>query len=241
MIVIAKKGTRKIVKGARYEVQRLYNSQGLMGKTGRIYIKGVGGYIVTNFTDTNGNPLPFIDWNGMASQAEKALTFEDLKIGDILVCKSDRYTTLMQNSKYRIADLKIVTKERVGYQGRKYTTTDKRIKFEGCNRHFDFSSWKFRKLGINESRELQLSSVLGDETQSYSVDTTARKIDNFDNKNAELIKALAKSIIDGYRHELDVIDWACQKSAVRLKLTKDDYKHLLKMPLKDILKIVETK
>ena len=60
------------------------------------------------------------------------------------------------------------------------------------------------------------------------------------NDEQRLVKALAKSILDGYRHELDVIDWACQKSAARLKVSREDYKQLLKMPLKDILKFVET-
>lgn len=237
MIVIAKKGTRKLVKGARYEVQRIYNS----ASRGRVYLKGVGGYVVGNFTDVDGNPLPSIDKNFLSVVKDKVIAFEDLKVGDLLVCRTDNYITLVKGSKYRISDLKIITKEKTGYQGRKYTTTDKKLKFEGCNRYFDFNPYKFRPLSLEETRQLSLSSVLDDEEQSYSVDTSSRKIDNLDNKESELIKALAKSIIDGYRHKLDVIDWTCQKSAARLKLTREDYKHLLKMPLKDILKIVETK
>jgi hypothetical protein len=52
---------------------------------------------------------------------------------------------------------------------------------------------------------------------------------------------LSKSIIDVNRHHLSILDWACQKSGSYLKITPDDYETLLNMPLKDILKIIETK
>jgi hypothetical protein len=242
MIVIAKKGTTKIVKGHRYEVQTLYNAQSRSNNNrftmGRVYLKGIGSYVVSNFTDVNGNELPKIDWHSTII-SEKRTEFEELKVNDILVCNSDKYTTLIKNSKYRIVDLKIITKQKIGYNSKPYTITDKKVKFEGCSRYFEYSSWKFRKLNTNESRELQLSTIFGDQ-ESYSVNVTSRKIDIIGDKNSLLVKALAKSIIDVYRHDLDIIDWACQKSAFRLKITKDDYKDLLKMPLKDILNIVET-
>jgi hypothetical protein len=238
MIVIAKKGTTKLVKGCRYEVRSLYNSPNPTNRwnRGKVYLKDIGGYVVGNFTTTDGQPLPAIDWQATVVQ-EKRIEFEDLKVNDILVCRSDRYTTLIQGAKYRIVDLKIVSSPRPNST---YVRTTKKVKLEGCNRYFEYSSWKFRRLNTDEARELQLSAVLDNEEQSYSVDMENRKIDLIDNKNVALIKALAKSIMDGYRHELDVVDWACQKSASRLKVTRDDYKQLLKMPLKDILKLVET-
>ena len=240
MVVIAKKGTTKLVKGCRYEVRSLYNSPNPTNRwnRGRVYLKDIGGYVVGNFTTTDGQPLPAIDWQAPTVVQEKRIEFEDLKVNDILVCKSDRYSTLLQGAKYRIVDLKITTTP--ARPGRNYTTTTKKVKFEGCNRYFEYSSWKFRRLNVDEARELQLLAVLDNEEQSYSVDIENRKIDLLANKNVALIKALAKSITDGYRHELDVVDWACQKSAARLKVTRDDYKQLLKMPLKDILKLVET-
>ncbi len=236
MIVIAKKGTTKLVKGARYEVRSLFNSTN-RSRTNRVYLKGIGGYVVDNFTTTDGQPLPKIDWQEAAVVPEKRIEFEDLKVNDIIVCKSDRYSTLIQGAKYRIVDLKSTTTQA---PGKKYIRTAKKVKFEGCNRYFDYSHYRFRKLTIDESRELQLSSVLDDEVNSCSVDVNIRKIDAIDNKNATLIKVLAKSIIDVYRHELDVVDWGCQKSGSKLKITRDDYKKLLKMSLKDILNIIET-
>lgn len=243
MVVIAKKGTTKIIKGHRYEVHSLYNAPGgSRYNRGRVHIKGIGSYVVANFTTTDGNELPKIDWQSHVVIAqEKSISFEELKINDIIVCNSDRYTTLMKGSKYRIVDLKATSVQKAGYQGRTYTQTTKKVKFEGCNRYFEFSPWKFRRLNVDESRSLHLGTLLDNEEHSYSVDVVNRKIDLIDNKNAALIKALAKSIIDNYRHELGVVDWACQKTASRLKITKDDYDKLLKMPLKDILKIVETK
>jgi hypothetical protein len=240
MIAIAKKGTKKIVKGARYEISWLHNT----GTRGKVGIKiGDGeytkGYCSYNFMDTNGNPLPLIDWSETKKQVV-VLTFEALKIGDVIVCKSDRFLTLNKNSKYRISDLKVTQKEVESYNGKKYTHTDKKIKFDGLNRYFDFSPWKFRALSIDESRELSLSSVL-DNVDVSCVVTSDRKIDQMDvsSRNIELIKALSKSIMDSSRHQLDIIDWACQKSNSNLKLQRDDFKPLLKLSFKEILRISE--
>ncbi len=242
MIVIAKKGTTKLVKGCRYEVRSLYNSPNSPSRwnRGKIYLKDIGGgYVVGNFTTTDGQPIPSIDWQAPVVQ-ELRINFEDLKVNDILVCKSDRYSTLLKDAKYRIVDLKVITSKPIPGSRSTYVRTTNKVKFEGCNRYFEYSPWKFRRLNVDEARELHLSTVLDDAEQSFSVDMETRKIDLVDNKNTELVKALAKSILDGYRHELDVIDWACQKSAARLKVSREDYKQLLKMPLKDILKFVET-
>lgn len=242
MIVIAKKGTRKIVKGARYEVIRLSNLQTSKYKT--IYIKGMGNYTASSFSDIDGNPLPEIEWKQQIQQMqpEPRIEFKDLKIGDILVCKRDSYSTLMLNGKYRISDLKTTSTPRSSYNGQPLSPYIKaKVKFEGCNRYFEYSSWKFRKLSVGESRELHLQNLLEDNNQSYAVDLTTRRIDIVENKDVELIKALAKSILDNYRHELSVVEWTCQKSATKLKVDKKDFDKLLKMPLRNVLKLLETK
>lgn len=238
MIIISKKGTRKIVKGHRYEVLTMYNANG----NGSVYLKGIGRYSVSNFTDINGNDLPKTDIKPAPTHPVKRKNFSDLKVGDIIVCESDRYTTLSKGVKYRISELNTKVIPRKSWNGSPLPPYNKeRVKFEGSTRFYDYNSWKFRALNLDESRELQLSSVLEGKEESYAIDTKARKIDKVENKDLELIKVLAKSIIDGYRHELSVVEWGCQKSSGKLKLNKDDFKHLLKMPLKDILKIVETK
>jgi len=228
MNVIAIKESKKIVKGVKYEIEFLRNSirsttrnNGKIVK-GIVRIKGIGDYVVTNFTDLNGNPLPKEDWKSSV-ESEKRLEFGDLKINDILICRRDDYATLVKDSMYRIVDIR-----------------ERKIKFEGCSRYFKFSSWRFSRVPLGQVRSLQLSSVLDGVDQSYSVDIDSRKIDIISDKNPVLIKALAKSILDEYRHELDIIDWTCRRGS-KLKINRDDYKKLLKMSLSEILKMVETK
>lgn len=237
MIVISKKGSTKLIKGHKYEVQRIRNS---MNK-GFIHLKGIGSsYICDNFTDVDGNELKKIDWQSPIEK-EKRLEFEQLKVNDILVCKSGGYTTLMLGFKYRIVDLKVSTKTIAGWNGVPRAYTTKKVKFEGSNRYYDYNTWKFRGLTLDESREDRLSVVLDNEVKSYSVDVINRRINIVADKDAVLIRALSKSINDPYRHALDVVDWACQKSSPKLKIKREDFNHLSKMSLEDILKIVDKK
>ena len=94
MIVICKKPTKRLVKGLRYETGSLYNDgTNQRWQEGTVEILGVGRFVVDNFTDTNGNPLP--KTNIIVPRAPiHNLEFSELTKGDILVCTSDSYKTL---------------------------------------------------------------------------------------------------------------------------------------------------
>ena len=97
MIVICKKATKKMVKGLRYEVLNLWNDgNSQRWQEGKIEILGFGRFVVGNFTDTDGKPLPKIKILNPIPRV-KNLEFTDLIKGDILVCMSDRYKTIAKN------------------------------------------------------------------------------------------------------------------------------------------------
>ena len=234
MIVICKRPTKKLVKGLRYEVQNLWND----GKNQRwleskVEIKGVGRYSVDNFTDVDGKPLPKINLLNPRTYA-KPLTFEEIKEGDILVCTSDSYKTLAKDAMYRVSKVIQKTKDYKNYNGTTYQRADRSIQFEGIVRSIKFSSWRFRKLTAEESREIQLSSILNGEKPPV-VTKTQRKIDLVPNKEIVLINLLAKSILDPNRHHLSIVDWTIQKTGSNYSLVREDFDKLIDLPLSKIL------
>jgi hypothetical protein len=241
MIVICKKPTKRLVKGVRYETGSLYNDgTNQRWQEGTVEILGVGRFVVDNFTDTDGNPLPKTNIIIPRTYVED-LKFEDLTKGDILICKSDNYKTLGKGCMYQIEQLVTKTSQRLGWNKQQYTHTEHSIKFVGIPRTLKFSSWRFRKLSPQEAREISLNAVLHGEDPVIVKSKDIRKIELVTNKELELMGMLSKSIIDPNRHHLSIIDWACQKSGSNLGITSDDYSSLMNMTLKDILEKIETK
>jgi len=241
MIVVCKRPTKRLIKGVRYETGSLWNDgTNQRWLEGKVEILGVGRFSVDNFTDTNGNVLP--KTNIILPQVQiEVLKFEDLKKGDIVVCKSDSYKTLGKGCMYQIEDLKSTSYQVTGWNNQPHTRTEQTIKFVGIPRTLKFSSWRFRKLTPQEAREISLNSVLHGEEPAVVKSKDIRKIELVANKELELMHALSKSIIDPNRHHLSIVDWACQKSSANLGLMSSDYDSILNMSLKDILEKIETK
>jgi hypothetical protein len=241
MIAICKNPTKRLVKGVRYEIGNLWNDgTNQHWLEGNVEILGIGRFSVNNFTDINDNPLPKINII-IPANTQETLKFEDLKKGDILVCKSDNYKTMGKGCMYQIDELITKSSQKIGWNKQPYTRVDNSIKFVGITRSLKFSPWRFRKLSPQEARDISLNSVLHGEEPVIVKSKDIRKLDLVSNKELELMSMLSKSIIDTNRHHLSILDWACQKSGSYLRITPDDYEALLNMPLKDILKIIETK
>lgn len=232
MKVICNKDTKKIIKGLVYNVSVLMNSPS--DKYKYIYLDGVGRYSIHNFKMLDGTDIPQISWRKPNNIFEK-FDASTLKVGDIIVCKSDRYKSLQKNGKYKISHINKVEYLNWSKQKAYYINA----KFEGYNRFIKLNQWSFRNLGKDESREIALGSVFG-EKQNFTVDKNLRKIDVNPNIEKILVESLSKSILDKNRHHLDIIDWACKKSCKELGMTRDDFKNILNKPLKEILEIIET-
>ena len=242
MIAICKRPTKRLVKGARYEVDSLWNDgTNQRWLEGRLYIKGIGRFVVGNFTDINGNELPKINKvNPVQPQPHLTrLKFEDLKSGDILICTSGNYKSLVQGGMYQIEKLIDKSTPVQSYNGSTWVRTDQSIKFVGVKRALKFSSWSFRALSSEESRDISLNQLLHDQEAPVIKQKPAKKIDLIPGKERLLVDILFKAVVDTNRHAITIPEWACQKTAPKLELETADFDHLMEMPLKEVLKLME--
>jgi hypothetical protein len=239
MNVICKRPTKKLVKGLTYEVKNLWNSgNNKMWREGRVEISGIGTFVVDNFTDMNGDPLPKTDIITPIPTFE-FLRFEDLKKDDILICTSDEYKTLAKDCMYQIEGKFEISRQLIGWNKQPFTHIEQKIKFVGIDRKIKFNEFRFRKLTAQESREISLNSVLNGEEPLIVKTKDIRKIEMVANKELELMTVISKSITDINRHHLSILDWACQKSGSSLGINTEDFSDILNMSLKDILEKIE--
>jgi hypothetical protein len=235
MRVICKTNTTKLVKGATYEVERLWNKN--QNKKGRVLLKGLGFYVVNNFTQMDGTPLPKIDWedpNLKNQQYNIGYNKEPhtLKKGDVVVCRWDS-KCLLSGKMYRISD--VVTTEKSYGSGLVYKET--KIKIEGFNRWLN--PYRFRFLNREEFRELSLNKIF-ETPQQLSVDKSIRKIDTIEpiKKRKIILNILFNAILDQYRNNLTIIEWAVQKKGKKWDLTEEDFKPYLHLNLQEIIELM---
>lgn len=229
MRVICKTNTTKLVKGATYQVVMLRNSSG----KGRVALKGLGNYVVKNFTQVDGTPLPQIDWQdpshkNLSQNSGYIREPEKIKKGDVLVCRWDsKYLTA--GKMYRVSD--IVTTETKYISGR-YKET--KIKVEGFNRWLN--PYRFRLPNQEETRDLSLNEIF-ETPQVLSVDKSIRKIDTVSSEKAReiILNSLFSAMMDPYRNNLSVVEWATQKSGKKWSLTEKDFEPFLKLTIQDII------
>jgi len=221
MRVISLKSNSKILKGVVYEADTFNITRiRIQYPTG-----GYGSYLSKNFTDLNGNPLPAISYVNPNSQTiEEEFDIDSLKINDIIVCNSNKYKYLVKGAKYQI--LEISNKNIWSAQ----------IKLKGYNRRIKFTKWDFRKLSLQETREIALSQIFN-QPENFSVDFV-RKFDKETNKTKILVQSLAKSILDPYRHQYNIVDWSIEKTKFQ-NLKKEDFNEIMNLPLSEVLKLYE--
>lgn len=229
MRVISLKSNTKLLKGVAYEADSFNNTAtGSRWGQHRIRIQfpsgGYGSYLCKNFTDTSGNPLPQISYVSPNHTPVEIFDATTLKANDIVVCNSDRYKYLVKGGKYRISEVADAN------------TWTAQIRLEGYSRFIRFNSWSFRKLSLQETREIALSQIFN-QPENFSVDFV-RKFEKENNKTKILLQALSKSILDPYRHEYGVLDWTIEKTKNQ-DLKKDDFNQIMNMPLSEVLKLYE--
>lgn len=225
MIVIAKKDYKNFIKGHAYEVDALYNDG-----TSRSYLEGKleiksdslynKRYSIDGFTLENGDPIPKRKILPQ-EQHNRYYKFEDLSIGDILVCITNRYKTFTKGVKYRIEEL---------HKGK--NPYGNKVKFEGIKLKIKVDPWNFRKLSVSETRDLFLSNII-DDKEIEVVTEKVRGIELVDNKDDTLLKSLFKSALDTNRHHLSVAEWSLRGDKLGIKL--EDYDSLMNLTLKEIL------
>jgi hypothetical protein len=230
MRVICKTNTRKLVKGATYEVVRLWNTSSTSRP--RISIKGIGTFITKNFTQIDGTPLPQIDWVDKSIEQRPDNPYikdpENLKKGDVLVCKWDsKY--LCSGKKYRISEVRVTD--------RKYTSSsykETKIKIEGFNTWLN--PYRFRYPNTEESRDLSLNEIF-DNPEKLSIDKSIRKIDTMDESKRKkvILSCIFQSMLDPYRNNLTTLEWTVQKSGRKWDIKDTDIEPYLNLKLSDII------
>jgi hypothetical protein len=232
MVVICRKDTKRLVKGLRYTVQNLWNDgTNQRWIEGKIEIKGFGRFVVGNFTDINGNDLPKINFiTPPTLNQNDRIKFEDISKGDILVCNTDGYKTMIKGGMYKVED-----KEEYVYKVGSFNRKDNYIKFFGIKRKLKFNHWNFRNLDTDEKREMSLKNILDNEEVNFIKTSKLRKIDMVANKEIELLRILCKSILDDSRHHLSVLDWAIRKSGSDMSINKEDYESIMNLTISQIL------
>lgn len=237
MIVVCKRGTNRLVKGARYKVDGLWNDgTNQRWLEGKLFIRGFGRYVVGNFTDENGSPVPRINI-AMPQQAISRPDFNQIKAGDIMVCTSGAYKSLVEGGMYQV-ESKIENNVSRG----SWKTTERHIKFVGQKRNLVFNPWRFRLLSAQETREMSLGQLLHNEADQVIREKPKKKIDLVPNKEEMLIGILLRSAVDPKRHAISIVEWACQKVAPNMDLVPEDFAAYLSMSLADVIdRIDQTK
>lgn len=223
MIVISLKSNTKLIKGHEYIANSFDNTNSMNWYSGYISIKGFGRYKCEDFTDTSGNPLPQINYTNPSNTIQQ-FNVRNLKVGDIIVCNTNKYKYLVKEGKYKISHINFKTQ---------YTT---KIKLQGYNTWLNWSNGYFRKLSLQESRDIAISQIF-DQPENFNVEFI-RKFDKEKNKTKILLETIAKSIIDPYRHHLDIIEWGIHKEKYQ-QLTREDFSEMLQKPLGEILELYE--
>jgi len=214
MKIRAIKDTRSIIKGHLYEVAAIYNTNGY----GKVQLVETGGtHLAVYFTDVNGAPLPTI--NAQYKDTRSYTKFEELSVGDLVICKSKGHKTLTYGKMYRIEDLISKKSPNSTYY------IEQKIKLEGVPRTYTYSSWNWRVLSKDEQRDIQLLDVLDNQAPDTEI---------------ELFTAICESMTDSKRHHYGLVDWYCRTvPGKRMNAKPEDFERILDMSLRDIIKLVD--
>lgn len=229
MKIRAIKDTTSLIGGHLYDVAAIYNVSG----NGKVQLVDIGGtHFVSYFTDLNGNPLPNI--NAHYKDTNSYTKFEDLRVGDLVVCMSKGHKTLTYGKMYRVEEL---IKKRS-----KYTINyfEQKIKLEGVPRTYAYSSWNWRVLNKDEQRDIQLLDVLDNLTPDIVTEIITDKFAQMPNPDIELFTAICESMTDRKRHHYGLIDWYCRTvPGKRMNAKPEDFERIMNMSLRDIIKMVD--
>jgi len=232
MKVISLKDTRKLVKGCLYEAVVISNKNPKNGNYFRPYmfIKNIGRASPANFTLENGNPIPEIDYRSTDSRTDTRWMTdpETLVAGDILKCNFTKSKYLKEGRLYKIDDVSITKK------GTTYIWYDVKVKIGGYKRWLSPSG--FLRATTQEMREISLTTIFGDGIVELDVKKDVRVIDTYsdEHKNKIISFLLFRSIMDTFRRDMDIVDWAIKKIEPRLRLNRGDFDEILKKSLLDI-------
>lgn len=246
MKVISKVNTKRLVKGAVYDVVKLQASNTGQNRyfrprvTIRLNSEINQNFSVNNFKLENGDDLPQIDWTSEHYKlnhynwSELRITEKNIKEGDYVVYTRNSHSSLITDRKYKVE--KINHRVYNSTFGNQFSEIE--IKVEGSTRFY--KSYSFRKCTADETRETNLKLVFDENSDLEKVDKSKRKFDYYNPEEKEriLLEILFKSAIDKNRNNLSVVDWAITKIAESMKLKNEDFETILDKDLKTTLNLI---
>jgi hypothetical protein len=238
MKVKSKVNTKRLVKGAIYDVMKLHgsNPNNLRYFRPRVVVKLTGNlnqnFSVNNFTLEDGRPIPQIDWTSDEHKMNHIdlwslrITETNLKEGDYVVYIRNTHSSLITNRKYKVEKI---------YHTKFGSYSEIKIKIEGSTRFY--KSFSFRKCTAEEVRETNLKLVFDESSDLAVVNTKKRKFDFFTKEEQEkiLMEIIFKSAIDKNRNNLSILEWAISRVEPTMKLRKEDFEEIMNKDLKSII------
>jgi hypothetical protein len=240
-VVCKTNNSKRLVKGAIYDVHRLENLTTLMRKViPRIWVDingSICSFSINNFKLESGDKFPEINWTSdyykqILTEHTQTRIDNSIKKGDYVVYKRSSHKSLVANCKYKVADVREVTHK--GYGSTNWTELE--IQIEGSKRFY--KRYSFRKCSVQEAREISLGEVLGEETGlAKSLGKDERKIDQYDDETKErmLTKILFSASLDPNRNNMTVVQWACNKTGSNLSLIEADFEPIINKSIKSII------
>lgn len=240
------RNTKRLVKGAIYDVARLsnLNSPTQRKPSPKIWVKINGGFCLftmNNFTLENGDDFPKINWESdeyrqIANEySQSRIDSKSIKKGDYVVYRRNSHKALVTNNKYKVTDVREIQHKSYGGS----TWSELEIQVEGSSRYY--KQYSFRKCTVQETREISLGEVLGEETDvSKVLDKTQRKIDQYDDTTKEriLTKVLFSAALDPNRNNMTIVQWACAKIGSNLSIEEKDFETIINKSLRTILEYI---
>lgn len=247
MNVICIKPTTKLVKGGTYKAVSMQNSNtkgyNFFKPTIRIYLtdNSIQTFPLQNFKPTVGDDFPQTNWmcpdyQLLLNEREQTKIDKNLKKNDYVVPLYDSLKTLIKGRKYKVKDITLHEhKSSLGHT----TWTDIRIKLEGSERWY--ASWNFRKCSSQEIREIGISEIFEEKVDTEKVNKHRRKFDYFtnDEKVKLLIQFIVTSAADKFRNQMDIVDWAINKSGKQYGIKKEDFELVNTLTISQILSILK--
>lgn len=244
MKVICNTNTTKLVKGATYDVVLISNAT----STRPNFIIKVGDHnyrtSIKSFTNLDGTPII----NDYKSNKEEVVEdyrlrlndkdMKDLKKGDYVVAMSSS-KTIERGRMYIVSEVHFVEKQFTrSWSTNTYTKTEAKLKVNGYGGWL--SPYRFRKLSVQESRDIALSSVM-DEDVKVDRANVDRRIDrqNEDRKRQMVLGCLFSAIMDPYRNNMSVLEWAVKRTGKKYSINEEDLKPYLNMKLSQIVKSLD--
>lgn len=245
MKVISTSNTKRLVKGAVYEVLKLDNLS-MSGKNFRpsviIKLNDVlsRSFSVKSFKLEDGSDLPEINWESdewkekTTDWSQGRIQPDNIKKGDYVVYRKNSHKNLIYGKKYKVEDINVINHKNT-WGTSTHNWTEVQIKVEGSSRFY--KSYSFRKCTPQEARDISLNVLFDQETGVEKVDENIRKIDKYDEVTKEklLIKILLSSMLDSNRNNMSVTQWAINKIATQYSLKESDFTNLMNCTLETLI------